>query len=99
MQEVTEVLDSYRLDEQEKAEMVDLIDQTLHHHTLNIIFNLLPTEKHPEFIAQFKDKPHDKALLDFLKKEIHEDVEAEIKKQAERVKKEILQEISKAKKR
>lgn len=97
--EIASKLDEYNLDPEEHAELLSLIDQTLHHHTLNVIFNLLPAEKHPEFVSLYKDGPADKKLLEYLKKEIKEDVEAEIRKQAERVKKDILLEIHKAKKR
>lgn len=99
LEEVAGELDAYELDVQEKEELVGLIDQTLHHHTLNVIFNFLPNEKHPEFVEKFRQNPHDQALLEYLKQEIKIDIESEIKKQAQRVKKEILQEISKAKRR
>jgi len=99
IEEVSSQLDEFTLDPEEKAEIIDLIDQTLHHHTLNVIFNLLPIEKHADFVDMFKKTPHDKALLEYLKKEIKTDIEAEIKKQAERIKKEIMVEVHKAKKR
>lgn len=97
--EIATQLDEFNLDPEDHAELLGLIDQTLHHHTLNVIFNLLPPEKHTEFVNMYKAGPADKKLLDYLKKEIKADIEAEITKQAERVKKEILVEVSKAKRR
>lgn len=97
--EVASQLDQFNLEPEDRAELLSLIDQTLHHHTLNVIFNLLPPEKHADFVGMYKTGPADVKLLAYLKKEIKEDIEAEIKKQADRVKKEILLEVSKAKKR
>jgi len=97
--EVATQLDEFDLDPEDRTELLSLIDQTLHHHTLNVIFNLLPAEKHADFVNMYKAGPADKKLLAYLKKEIKADVEVEIRKQAERVKREILTEIRQAKKR
>jgi hypothetical protein len=96
-EEIDFVLNSYRLDPEEREEIVDIIDQTLHHHILNVILNYLPREKHPEFISRLHASPGDETLLDYLKTHAHPEIEAEIKKQAAKVKQEILAEIRKSK--
>ena len=83
--EAISALDAYDLPSQERAELVDLIHQTTHHHILN-------------FLTKFQATPHDPELLAFLKREIKADIESEIKIQAVRIKKEILAEIKKSRK-
>ena len=78
--EVTSALDAYDLPSQERAELVDLIHQTTHHHILNVILNHLPKHHHENFLTKFQAAPHDPELLAFLKKEIKADIESEIKK-------------------
>jgi hypothetical protein len=90
-------LNRYSLDPEDKEEIIDIIDRTLHHHILNVILNYLPKEKHPEFINRLHASPGDEALIDYLKTHAHPEIEAEIKKQAARVKQEILAEIRKSK--
>ncbi len=92
-------LNSYALDKEEREELVEIIDTTLTHHILNVILNHLPKDKHPEFMAKFRDHPDDESHLAYLKKHAHPEIEAEIKKQAVKIKREILAEIRKSRKR
>jgi hypothetical protein len=98
-EDITSLLDSHDIDEIEKAELIDLIDETLHHHALNVILSHLPEEHHAEFMSRFTAAPHDEQLLAYLKEKIQVDIEAEIRKQADRIKKEILAEITKSKRK
>ena len=95
--EVLSELDKYVSDPEEKTELIDLINQSLHHHTLDIILTHLSQDKHEQFLTRLKATPHDPSLLAFLKKEIKSDIESTIKVQAQLIKKEILAEIKKAK--
>lgn len=97
IEEVLSELNNYSIDPLEKAELIDLIDQNLHNHTLDIILTHLPEDKHETFLHSFKTAPHDPALLAFLKQEIKTDIESAIKVQARKIKQEILAEIKKAK--
>ena len=97
IEDVTSLLDDHDLDQLEKEELLNLIDQIVHHHTLNIIFKHLPKDKHKAFLTAFHATPHDKQLLDYLKKEIKIDIESAIRTQADKIKKEILSEIKKSK--
>jgi hypothetical protein len=93
-EEIDCVLNNYRLDKEEKEELIQIIDQTLHHHILNVVLNHLPKDIHREFIELLNKDPGSDALMDLLK--IHSpEVEFEIKKQAQKVKREILDEIHK----
>lgn len=97
LEEVIAELDRYKLDPVERTELINLADQHLHHHVLNIILTHLPKDLHPEFLNRLQSAPHDQALMAFLKQEIKTDIESAIKVQAKKIKAEILIEITKAK--
>lgn len=88
-------LDRYKIDLNDREEILRLADETLHHEVLNVILTKLPKEKHHQFLTHFHKNPADPKLLTDLKKDIA-DIEEEIKKVAARVKKEILSEVKKA---
>ena len=95
-EEITAQLDLHKVDPEEREELLQLVDETLHHTTLNVILNHLPKEHHPEFMSKFHSAPHDESLLDYLQQKITADIQSEIKIQAAKIKKEILQEIKKS---
>ncbi len=99
IEDVLTELDNWDIPVEEKAELVTLIEQTLHHHTLNIILSHLPEELHDEILTKMEDSPGDSKLMELIKKEIKVDIEEAIKNQAARIKKEILQEIRHSRKR
>jgi len=99
IEEVTVELDNYELTLEEREEFISLIDETLHNHTLNVILSHLPQQHHENFLSMFHKEPHKPELLDFLKKETLVDIEEKIRGEAEIVKKEILAEIKKAKRK
>ncbi|KKU95176.1 MAG: hypothetical protein UY27_C0025G0008 [Candidatus Gottesmanbacteria bacterium GW2011_GWA1_48_13] len=45
IEEITAVLDEHTLTKEERAELLRLIDQTLHHEILDTIFTHLPKER------------------------------------------------------
>ncbi len=94
-EEIDIYLDSCRISDEEKAELVQIIDQTLINHILNVILNHLPKNKHAHFVAEFHAAPHDTGHLDYLRLHAHPEIEAEIKRHAQKIKQEILGEISK----
>ena len=95
LEEVTTILKTYQLSNDEHEEIVELMNKTIHHEVLSVILKKLPAEKHKDFLKMFHVAPHDVKLLDFLKNEI-ENIEEEIKTVAEKVKKEFLVEIKRA---
>ncbi len=98
-EEIDFELNRFQIDPEEQEELISLIDQTLHHHILNVILNHLPKEKHTEFISRLHAKPDDDTLIDYLKTHAHPEIEAEIKKQAAKIKKEILADLKKSSRR
>jgi len=96
--DVIKELSAWEIPDIERDEMHKLIEETLHHHTLNVILNHLPAGRHQEFLDIFEKSPESSELMAILKKEIQTDIESAIKTQSERIKKEILLEIRRSKK-
>ena len=55
------------IDTQEKEELAQMVDETVHHEMLSVILTHLPEEHHEEFLERFQAKPHDPNLLEYLK--------------------------------
>lgn len=96
--DVLKELDMWEIPDLEKQEMINLIEETMHHHTLNVILSHLPGAKHQAFLEKFELNPENEELLQMIKSEISVDIESAIKTQAERIKKEILLEIRRSRK-
>lgn len=87
------------LDAINRQEVISLMDETLHHHVLDTILTHLPQEHHTAFLERFHKAPHDPELLVFLKQYIVVDIENEIRKKAQKVKKDLLSAVKKSKHR
>ncbi len=98
LEEVILTLDGQSIDEEEKEELVGLIDQTLHHRILKLILDHLPKEHHEAFLSRFHQAPHDPGLLVFIKEKVTVNIEEVICTEACCAKKEILSEIKKSRK-
>lgn len=86
----------FNLTSEERDELVEIVDQTLTSHVLNVVLNHLPKDKHSEFVSRFHAAPHDVQLLEYLKMHAHPQIEEEIKKHAAKIKKDILNEVKKS---
>ena len=91
IEEIFAVLDSYELTSEERNELEKLIHENIAHEVTPTVLKHLPEVHHQEFL----DKRH----LDFLDQEIKVKVEEEVRKQGEKIKKEILAEIKKSTKK
>jgi hypothetical protein len=69
----------------------------MHQEILTTILTLLPRKHHEEFLIRFHAAPHDASLLVYLKDRSVVDVEKEILKAANNVKKTLIKEIEAAK--
>lgn len=99
IEEVVMEFDGQEIAIEEREELIGLIDQTIHHHTLVLILDHLPREHHETFLTRFHQTPHDPKLLLFLKENVSIDIEETIRTKAQQIKKEILQEIKKSRKK
>ncbi len=94
-EEITAELDNYQISVEERREISSLADETMHHRILNVILKNLPKEKHEAFVRRLHQAPHDRNLLEDLKKDAA-DIEKKITAEAKKVRKEIIAEIKKA---
>ena len=77
-----------------KDKLLEIVIHTLHLGIMEMILSELPKEKHQSFLEQFSQSPEDPKLIDELKKDIG-DIEDKIRKRAEEIKNEILEELHK----
>jgi hypothetical protein len=98
IEEVVTIIDAHDIDAQEKKQIMDLVEQTLHQEALNTVFTHLPKDHHETFLIHFNAAPHDRKILDFVKDKSGVDIEKAILKTANTVKKKIMKEITSAQK-
>lgn len=94
-EEIITELDNYRIEKIEREEIIQLVDENVHHRVLDAILKKLPKEKHEEFLTKFSAAPGNIELLDYLRREIT-DIEELITREAKLVKKELLAEIKRS---
>lgn len=97
IEEITAVLDTHEMTKEEREELLATIDETLHHHVLDVILTHLPREHHETFLEKLTVQPHHPELLAFIQEKTAVDIEREIKKTADKIKKKILKDIEEAK--
>jgi len=97
IEEITLVLDKHNLNIKERQEILNYVDQSMHHHILDTILTHLPKHHHEQFLSKFHAAPHDTKLIEFIKEKVNIDIEKEILKVANKVKKEVIKLIKKSK--
>lgn len=91
--EVETEIKSMAESEEERHELWQIVDEIIHHRVLGCIMDKLPHGYHDEFLERFHKTPHDESLIDYLKEKINEDVEVFIRKEINKLEKEIISEI------
>ena len=99
IEEITIELDKNNVSIEEKEEFISLIDETFQIQMLNLILDRLPAEFHEDFLEHFQKSPQDEKLINYLTEKISTNIEDLIKIEAEKIKKELLSEIRKSKKK
>jgi hypothetical protein len=97
IEEVVALFEQHGIGTAERRQLLSLIDTTMHQEILTTILTLLPRKHHEEFLIRFHAAPHDASLLVYLKDRSVVDVEKEILKAANNVKKTLIKEIEAAK--
>lgn len=86
-------LDGMELDEGQKEELREIIDDILRHKIMDRILETLPEDHHEEFLELVHKRPHDEGIVDYLKEKI-EDIEDRLKLAAREFKTELAKELS-----
>ncbi len=97
IEEIVAVLVEHKLSKKEQEEILDLVDQTMHQEILATIMHHLPKDHHERFLIHLHATPGDKKIMEFVKEKSGVDIEKEILKTADRVKRNVLKEIEAAK--
>lgn len=80
--------------EEEKLEILDMIDSTLHHRVMDRVLHELDEGHHEIFIAEYSRDPGDEELLFFLKKHIP-DIEDVIRSESKSTQASLFEDIKK----
>lgn len=78
---------------EEREELWQIVDETIHNRVLELLFDKLPGEHHDEFLEKFHEAPHDEGLIRYLDGRISGNVEAIIKQELGNLAYELLQYI------
>ena len=84
--------------QEERDELWQLVDETVHHRVLDTILDKLHHSHHEEFLEKFHKAPHDETLLDYLKEKIGENIEEIIKNEIGTLAFELLSDLREKKK-
>src|SRR3989338_7273636 len=96
IEEIITVLDGHDVSDEGKKELLETIDETMHHHIFDTILTHLPKKHHETFLEKVTREPHNESILSFLKEKTTVDIEDEIKKAAKQLKQKIRDEIKKS---
>ncbi|MBI4137514.1 hypothetical protein HY469_05635 [Candidatus Roizmanbacteria bacterium] len=96
IEEIMVVLDEYHIPDGDRDEILSVIDETIHHHVLDVIFTHLPEEHHQEFMGQLVLAPHSPKLLDYIQQKTNLDIEQEIHQTLNQFIKEVIQDMQNA---
>lgn len=78
-QRVDAYIRNLSLSPEERLEIVEIIEETIHTEVLIIIFENLPSEKRESWLVKFHAAPHDTTHLHFLCNHAHPQIEMKIK--------------------
>ena len=97
IESVTVVLNEMNLSDSQKKHLASLIDSTIHHTILDIIFSKLSLQDKEMLINKIKNNPEDKEIMKILNEKV-ENIEVEIKEAVTKLKKELHEDIKESKK-
>lgn len=95
IEEITAVLDEKKLKAKEKAQILALMDESLQHEILDVIFTYLPRSLHGEFLERFTSAPASPDLMRYLQNNTVVNIELAILDRANKTKKKLLKEVKK----
>lgn len=78
---------------EEREELWNIVDETIHHRVLGCILDQLPRHYHEEFLDKFHKAPYDEGLMEYLKVKVGKNIEEVISQEIGTLAYEILSEI------
>ena len=92
LSDIEEYLRQQELAEEEQAELIVMVKETIHYRVVTEILTHLPQEHHEWFLEEYTQVPHHEGFLEKLK-EVIGDIEDKISQVIHRVKQEIKAEL------
>lgn len=89
-------LDQMNLSSEEKLHLAKLVDSSLHHTILNVVLSQLSDKDKRKFVSYINDNDDDK-IWKFLNEKVA-DIEIKVRKVADDLKKELVEDLLEAKK-
>ncbi len=89
-EKLTRSLDTLGAAGEERLEIIEIIEESLHTEILIVILTHLPREQHEVFLDRFHAAPHDASHLDFIKSHGHTDIEDKIRSRSAELIEEII---------
>ena len=81
---------------EEREELWHIVDEIIHQRILEMLLDELDEKHHEEFLEKHHETPYDEVVIVYLNEKIDDDVEELIKKEADNLQEEILQEIKRS---
>lgn len=97
IESITLALSEMNLSDSQKKHLASLIDSTIHHEVLDIIFSKLSEQDKEMLVNKIKENPEDKEIMEILNDKVG-NIEEEIKEAVIKLKKELHEDIKEAKK-
>ncbi len=73
----------------ERNELVQVVDELIHHRLMTCVLENLENEHHEEFLAMFTQAPHSDSITEFLKSRIKSDFVTLIGLEVDKIRNEI----------
>lgn len=97
IEQINTKMDELDLTKEQKKHLAELIDSTIHQEILDLVLSKLPEEEKVNFLVMLRDNPGDTKLLEFLNSKVDK-IDQQIEEVADRLVKELHEDIEEAKK-
>lgn len=67
LKEIEATLDKFALKPKDRAKLLKVLDETLHHELFTHFLNILPVHAHGNFLTQVKERPYHGDILIFIR--------------------------------
>ena len=91
--QIIELINQKQEPENQKGKAIQLVDDIIYEDIIASILEKLDSHKHAAFLSQVQDRPYDPELISYLKEHIGPDIEDNIRREADKVVKNILKDL------
>lgn len=91
--EIDEYLETLEEEENQKGKALQLIDDIIFQGIINMLLESLHEHHHHTFLTVVHERPYDPEIISYLREHAGEDIEDQIKKEADRLVKMIITDL------